>query len=227
MLVLVILALNYLQLVKNHILWYCPPVHDIHDIIETYKQSPYIVLNVHSNMHSSRYALALVRLRRSLPPSVCSVYLSIVLLVGSVFYHADFTFLHQGYSHLFAPLCHFLHAVVLSLFPPCCVLLSFGVLIRLSAAVACHQSFEVCSLSFECETGCCFHISPAQICNFLLSVCHHVLSPQGFFFLFFFFSLYKLTQPISNGSVGFCFSSSLPISVSEGTWMMMFFGLTL
>lgn len=42
----------------------------------------------------------------------------------------------------------FLHVVIVSSFPPCCALLSFGFLIMLSAAVACHHSFEVCLHSF-------------------------------------------------------------------------------
>lgn len=147
-------------------------------------------------MHSSRRSLALVRLRRSLPPSVCSLYSSIVLLVGSLFHHADFTFLHQGNSHLFAPLCHFLHAVVLSLFPPCCVLLSFGVLIsRLSS-----EFWSLFALIWV-RDGMLFSSLQNKFViffsQFVITFYHHRV------FSFFFFSLYKLTQPISNGSVGF------------------------
>lgn len=165
-------------------------------------------------MHSSRRSLALVRLRRSLPPSVCSLYSSIVLLVGSLFHHADFTFLHQGNSHLFAPLCHFLHAVVLSLFLPCCVLLSFGVLIsRLSS-----EFWSLFALIWV-RDGMLFsslqHKFVIFFSQFVITFYHHRV------FSFFLFTV-QINSTNFKWISGIFFPSSLPISVSEGTWIKMF-----
>lgn len=109
--------------------------------------------------------------------------MSIVLLISRVFHHTDFVFLHQGYFHLC--LC-FVISCMLSSLP------RFH-----HAAFSCHlASLSGCarlSLVIRVLKFPCFHFSPrhgnfpicsAQICNFLLSVCHHILSLWVFFYHF-------------------------------------------
>lgn len=143
------------------------------------------------------------------------------LLCSSLLLQISGVFLHQGYFHLF--LCFVISCgSLLSTFTPRCVRLSFSFLIRLAAFVACHQSFEVFSLSF-CERRDVVFISLLHKFVIFFSLFVITFYHCGVFF-FLSLSLYKSTQPISNGSVGFYFFSASPISVSESTWMIMFSG---
>lgn len=141
----------------------------------------------------------------SLPSS--SSVLSLHLFCWSV---ADFPFSASRLFSFIPFLCHFLRAAVFSSFPPCCLLLSFGFLIRLGVAVACHQSFEVSSLSF-------------LVRGMMLSSLLHkfVILSSRFITVGFFFITVQINSTNFKWISGTFFS---PISASEGTWMITFCG---
>lgn len=114
---------------------------------------------------------------RTSPPPLSSLF-SIVLLISGVFQHTDF-------SIKALLICSFAlsFSACRSLFLPS------GALRSLVVRRAYRDSawplpppplvigvLKIARFHFSLRRWCCFHISPAQICNFRLSVCRHVLS---------------------------------------------------